>query len=348
VDGLRHGTIRGTVIWHLVIVVACFGTTGCAGLLDPVSDASALPAALSSTEGRFSDATTSVAPPVLMAWAVEPAASLPDVAPDPAPQLAQNLDQPRSSAQSQKPVGSDPTGGILPEEAEPYDPFATDASKAAEDYDPWEPFNTRMFALNRNLDRYLIKPVAQVYDKIVPDPLERGLSNSFHNIRFVPRFINNILQGKFKGAGLEIGRFVINSTLGVAGFFDFADKVLGMQTPDEDTGQTLGAWGIKPGPYLVLPLYPPLTLRDAFGTVGDFLLDPVNYFIFAVVRVGQSALVFHQTTATFGFMGMRAGEIINDRSINLERFQGVEEATLDLYSAVRNAYLQRRAQDIAR
>jgi phospholipid-binding lipoprotein MlaA len=234
-------------------------------------------------------------------------------------------------------------------EAEPYDPFATEEAKEAEDYDPWEPFNSAMFEFNRYLDRYLIKPVAQVWDKVVPDPVERGLSRSFLNLHFTPRFLNNVLQGKMKGAGIELSRFVINSTVGMAGFFDVAGDVMGLQTPPEDTGQTLGAWGIPPGPYLVLPFLPqPFTVRDAFGYVGDVVMNPVYYFLFSTIRVGQPAAVTHQTTASLATTGVTIGQLINERSIGLERFQGVEEATVDLYSAVRNAYLQRRAKEIAR
>jgi phospholipid-binding lipoprotein MlaA len=257
--------------------------------------------------------------------------------------------KPASARKEQTPTG--PTKNIQKdtpvEDEEPYDPFKTEAERALEEeYDPWEPFNVVMFEFNRKFDKYVLKPVAKVYDKILPDELERGISNAFHNVRFVPRLINNLLQGKLKGAGLEAGRFVINSSLGIGGLFDVAKNVFGMVTPDEDTGQTLGAYGIKPGPYLVLPLLPPLTLRDAFGYAGDYLLDPINYFVFAVVRVGQPALVTHQTTANLAWLGMRAGEIINERSINLETFQGVEESTVDLYGAVRNAYLQRRVKQI--
>jgi phospholipid-binding lipoprotein MlaA len=176
--------------------------------------------------------------------------------------------------------------------------------------------------------------------------VELGIRNAFHNARVVPRLINNLLQGKFKGAGIEAARFLINSSFGIGGLFDFAKEVFDLDAPDEDTGQTLGFYGIKPGPYLVLPFLPPLTLRDAFGYAGDYMLDPINYFVFAVIRVGQPALVTHQTTATLGWFGMRAGEIVNERSINLELFQGVEEGTVDLYGAVRNAYLQRRARQI--
>ncbi|MBI3603240.1 MAG: VacJ family lipoprotein, partial [Nitrospirae bacterium] len=129
--------------------------------------------------------------------------------------------------------------GPEPMQDEPYDPFQKeDGGGAVDEYDPWEPFNKVMFSFNRKVDEYVLKPVATVYDKVMPDPLELGFRNAFHNIRFAPRFFNNLFQGKFKGAGIEAGSFLANSTLGVAGFFNFSKNVLGWDTPDEDTGQT--------------------------------------------------------------------------------------------------------------
>lgn len=255
----------------------------------------------------------------------------------------------KTQASGEAPPGEPARPEAPAETDEPYDPFAKADEQAAveiEEYDPWEPFNTAMFEFNRKFDKYLLKPVATAYDTVMPDPLERGIGNLFHNIRVVPRLINNVAQAKFKGAGLEVGRFLINTTVGIGGLFDPAKNLFGLDTPDEDTGQTLGAYGVKPGPYLVLPLLPPLTVRDALGLVADFVLDPFNYFVFANIRVGQSGLVMHQTTASLGYIGMRSGEIVNERSLNLERFQGVEEATVDLYSAVRNAYLQKRTKAV--
>lgn len=232
-----------------------------------------------------------------------------------------------------------------------YDPFAKKEEGVAEgeDYDPWEGFNTVMFEFNRKVDRYIIKPVAQVYEKIMPDALERGIDNFSHNARFGPRLINNLLQLKVKGTAIELGRFLINSTLGLAGFFDPAKHWFGLETPDEDTGQTLGVYGVPPGPYLVLPLLPPLTVRDFFGLLLDFGADPVNYFVFPTFEVDHwpSAIAHkNRDTTTFGQLGTRIEEIVNYRSLTLEKFQGVEEATVDLYSAVRNAYLQKRAKAI--
>lgn len=265
-----------------------------------------------------------------------------------------SADQPTDpEAKTQAPEEA-PLGEPIPPEApvetdEPYDPFAKSDERGTaeiEEYDPWEPFNMVTFEFNWKFDRYVLKPVATVYDKVMPDPLERGISNLFHNMGVVPRLLNNVAQAKFKGAGLEVGRFLINSTIGIGGLFDPAKHLFGLDTPDEDTGQTLGVYGIKPGPYLVIPLLPPMTLRDAAGLVADFVLDPVNYFLFANIRVGQHGLVMHQFTAWMGNFGMRVGQIVNDRSLSLEKFQGVEEATVDLYSAVRNAYLQKRAKAV--
>jgi phospholipid-binding lipoprotein MlaA len=287
--------------------------------------------------------------PSLGLLAADPDPDMMIVAAEPARPPSPKSTEPKPRGeQPQLPAGAEPPEGVKgqPEEAEPYDPFA--AGGAEEDYDPWEWWNSKMFKFNYNLDKYAIKPfVTHVYDRVMPDELELGLRNSFHNIRWVPRFLNNLFQLKFKGAGIEMGRFLINSTFGIAGLFDFAKEVFNLETPDEDTGQTLGYWGIPPGPYLVLPFFPPFNLRDAFGYLGgDYLLDPVNYFLFAVNRVGQPAAIYHQNTATFTYMGYRTEDIVNERSINLERFQGVEEATVDLYSAVRNAYLQSRARAI--
>ncbi len=120
------------------------------------------------------------------------------------------------------------------------DPFARPEESATDDYDPWESFNISMFEFNRKVDKYALKPVAEAYDFILPDAVQVGVGNFFHNIRFVPRLLNNLFQAKAKGAGIELGRFLINTTVGVAGFFDPAKHWWHLETPDEDSGQTLG------------------------------------------------------------------------------------------------------------
>src|SRR5712692_1390354 len=231
---------------------------------------------------------------------------------------------------------------------EPLDPFARADEGAGEEYDPWEPMNANIFEFNLKVDRFVLKPVAKGYNFVMPDLVQVGVSNIFSNLRFAPRFLNNVFQGKLKGAGIEVGRFLINSTVGLAGFFDLAKKV-DLVTPEEDFGQTLGFYGVKPGPYLVLPFLPPFTVRDFTGFLGDIALNPINWLVAPIIEVNNvpSVIARHnRLTSSLIQTGSRVGEIINERSRNLEKFQGVEEATLDLYTAVRNAYLQKRAQAI--
>lgn len=222
-------------------------------------------------------------------------------------------------------VEPEPGPAELPEAGE----AAVSEEDAVADYDPWEPFNERTFAFNLGLDRHVMKPVARAWDKVVPEPAQRGLKNAFHNVGFPKRFLNSLFQGKFRGAGRELARFVINSTVGLAGLFDVVGSDI--KPSEEDTGQTLGAYGVGPGPYLVLPFLPPLTLRDGIGSAVDAALDPINY----IAPFAANA-------------GMTAAETVNVRAENLELFEGVEESALDLYSAVRNGYLQRRQTEIAR
>lgn len=195
-----------------------------------------------------------------------------------------------------------------------------------EDYDPWEPFNEKMFWFNRQLDRFLLKPVATGWDTIMPDETQRALGRVFENAAMPKRLVNNVLQGKAAGAGRELLRFVLNTTVGVAGLVDVA-KAAGLEPSDADTGQTFGTYGVDPGPYLVLPFLPPLTVRDGIGFGIDGLLDPAIYFAPFAASAGRTA-----------------GNTVNKRSLNLELFEDVEETSLDLYTAVRNGYLQRRAK----
>lgn len=229
---------------------------------------------------------------------------------------------------------------------EPFDPFAKPGEEGTEEYDPWEPMNVKVFEFNRQLDRWVIKPVAEGYNFVVPNVVQVSISTFFYHIRFPQRVLNNAFQGKVRGAGIEVGRFLINSTLGFAGFHDVASE-MDINTPEEDTGQTFGFYGIKPGPYIVVPFLPPYTVRDLVGYGVDILLNPINWLVFPIFDIkGVSSVVDPGLTSTWFQLGGRVGEIVNTRSLNLEKFQGVEESTLDLYTAVRNAYLQKRAKAV--
>lgn len=231
---------------------------------------------------------------------------------------------------------------------EPFDPFSKPGEEGIEEYDPWEPLNSKVFDFNWQLDRWILKPAAKGYNYIVPNLVQVSISNFFYNIRVTPRFMNNLFQGKFKGAGIEAGRFLINTTVGVGGFFDVAQR-FNLTTPEEDTGQTLGFYGVTPGPYIMVPFLGPFTARDLVGYVGDFALNPVYWLMFPVIEINAIPSVVphaNRTTSSLSILTARGTEIVNARSLNLEKFQGVEESTLDLYAAVRNAYLQTRAKAI--
>jgi phospholipid-binding lipoprotein MlaA len=227
------------------------------------------------------------------------------------------------------------TAGTVSSQLDFADPvYATETSQAmaSEDFesDPWEGFNEVMFNFNRDvIDRYVLKPAATGWDFVLPDPVQRGVHNLFDNLAVVRRVVNNALQLKFAGAGKEVARFAINSTVGIVGLIDVARDGFGIEQSDEDMGQTFGWWGAPPGPYLVLPFLPPLTVRDGIGYAIDSAMTPYVYFVPWYATMGGSAV-----------------NIVNERSLNLDRFERVAETTVDLYSAVRNAYLQRRAAAI--
>jgi phospholipid-binding lipoprotein MlaA len=203
-----------------------------------------------------------------------------------------------------------------------------EAEEVLEEYDPWEPFNRQMFAFNRQLDRFVLKPVATVWDRALPDLAQESLGNFFSNLSMPARLVNHLFQRNIDGAGREFARFFLNVSMGVLGFFDVATE-LGIAKSDADTGQTLGVYGAGPGPYLVLPLLPPLTVRDGMGFAVDSAMNPLNYVVPFAANTGS-----------------RGANTVNERSINLDTFEEFEEGTFDLYTAVRNAYLQRRHRAI--
>jgi phospholipid-binding lipoprotein MlaA len=206
---------------------------------------------------------------------------------------------------------------------------ATDETEGM-DYDPWERVNEQTFDFNFNvLDRYALKPAAKVWARALPQSVRHGLANVFDNIAMPKRFVNKLLQGRLPGAGEEIARFVVNTTVGVAGFFDVAAR-MGLHKSDADTGQTLGTYGIKPGPYLILPVLPPFDLRDAIGFAADSFMDPLSWFV----------------TPIFADIGRSAAYTINERADHMTEYDDVEDTSLDLYAAVRNGYLQRRQKSI--
>lgn len=197
-----------------------------------------------------------------------------------------------------------------------------DPAAASPNPDPWEGFNRKIYAFNDVADRYFLKPVAKGYDTITPQFLEDGIHNIFTNVGSVNDILNSLLQAKFKNSAESTGRLLINSTVGLLGFFDVAGR-MGLQPHEEDFGQTLGYWGVGPGPYLVIPLLGSRTVRDATGSVPDAFADPVPYLIGHVPTRNQ----------------VLGGRVIDGRA---QLLKAEELISGDRYIFIRDAYLQRR------
>jgi phospholipid-binding lipoprotein MlaA len=200
--------------------------------------------------------------------------------------------------------------------------------------DPLEGFNRAMWGVNQAADKVIIKPVSTVYRTVAPRPVRQGVSNFFSNLTEPWSLVNNLLQGKPKRAADNLRRFVINTTIGVGGLVDQASK-MGVQPAPEDLGQTLAVWGVNGGPYLVLPLLGPSTLRDGVGSGAAAFADPVN------VAVNNADVnVWYKR-------GYRAGQIISIRSdLTDSGADSFLKSSLDPYAAARSAYLQRRRAQI--
>lgn len=150
--------------------------------------------------------------------------------------------------------------------------FYSGVATAAETNDPWEGMNRSIFTFNETLDQYLLRPAAQGYQAVTPDIIETGVHNFFNNLSDLITMLNQLLQGKFELAAQDLARISFNTTIGLGGVIDVSTP-MGLQRHEEDFGQTLGYWGVKPGPYLVLPFFGPSNLRDAFGRVADWQLE---------------------------------------------------------------------------
>jgi len=194
--------------------------------------------------------------------------------------------------------------------------------------DPYEPFNRTMLDFNLAIDKAVVRPITSVYREAVPDSLKDNVHNFLENLRSPVIFANDLFQGKWQRAGNTLTRFIMNSTIGLLGFNDFATEA-GIEKHDEDFGQTLAAWDVDSGPYLVLPLFGPSSSRDAFGLVGDILLDPFTWLAPMEVRLVRTAA----TT-------------IDKRSQKFDQINDLEENSLDFYSAVRSLYRQKRLDEI--
>ena len=196
--------------------------------------------------------------------------------------------------------------------------------------DPWEGMNRKTFAFNDALDRAVLKPVATGYQKVVPAPAREGVNNFFDNLEDIGTSLNNFLQGKPRQGFSDAGRFVLNTTLGFFGVWDVATP-MGLEKHYEDFGQTLGVWGVQSGPYLVIPLLGPSSARDAPAKA----VDPSWYYSH------QSLL--DNGRAYWGFWSL---DKVRSRANLLQSEKLLDEAALDKYTFIRDAWLQRRRSQV--
>lgn len=204
----------------------------------------------------------------------------------------------------------------------PDDPEALESFRQTND--PLEPLNRVVFAVNIEADRYILKPVAYVYKEAVPEPVQDGIGNFLQNLGSPAVFLNAVLQGDVDHAGATLLRFVINSTVGLAGTADVAGE-MGFVRRDEDFGQTLGVWGADEGPYIMLPFLGPSNARDALGLAVDYFADPWIYLRYEKFNYSR-----------FG------AEVVDARARNYELLNDLEKTSVDYYAAVRSLYRQDR------
>ncbi len=193
--------------------------------------------------------------------------------------------------------------------------------------DPLEPLNRVFFQVNDKLYFWVLKPVATGYKHTVAEDIRISVRDFFYNLLSPVRIINNLLQGKVKESGTETARFLINTTLGVAGFGDPAKNQFGLDSSEEDFGQTLGKYGVGEGIYIVWPVFGPSNIRDTLGMGGDFFMSPLTY-------ISQAS--------TTGGLVAKGTERVNDTSLKLGDYEQFKESSFDPYLALRDAYRQYR------
>jgi phospholipid-binding lipoprotein MlaA len=240
--------------------------------------------------------------------------------------LALRAGEPAASSSSGQPPATQM------EEKEFHDPFASEGESPKAQpkvSDPLEPMNRAFFRFNDKLYFWVLKPAAKGYNKVAPQPVRVGVKRFFTNVKFPVRFVNNLLQAKFKRAGIETARFVLNSTVGLAGFFDPAGEELKLQIQPADFDQTLAVYRIPPGIYLNWPIAGPSSVRGTVGMAGDSALTPWTYIDGIAVS-----------------LTVRPYETVNETSLKLGDYESFKKGALDPYVSLRDAYFEHRRSQI--
>lgn len=215
-----------------------------------------------------------------------------------------------------------------PDPGAPNDPSASQVADDSDSEDPWEGFNRSMFWFNEKADIYALRPVAVGWDWLMPQIVQTGFKNIFANIRFPVHFANNLFQAKPMEATRHLGRFLLNSTMGLGGMLDPATAI-GLDARNEDFAQTLGYWGVPAGPYLVLPFIGPGSPRHTVGRAADTFSQPISYFV-----------------PFYIWAGVGATNVINTRARFIEEIDENRRTALDFYVFQRNAYMSYRENQV--
>ncbi|NQY54419.1 MAG: VacJ family lipoprotein [Campylobacteraceae bacterium] len=217
------------------------------------------------------------------------------------------------------------------------DDFNDEFSEEEEIVDPLKYYNIMMTSVNDKIFTYGLNPIASAYDYTVHDNIKVAVSNFFSNLMYPIRFVNNVLQFKFKNASEETGRFLINSTVGLFGLFDLAKNEFNLNPHNEDFGQTLGHWGVGPGFHIVLPIFGPSNLRDSIGLFTDAYLDPTfskERKSWKIPNNNNESILLNTT------------RVVNNTSLKLGQYENLKKDSINLYPFLRDTYEQKREQEI--
>lgn len=208
--------------------------------------------------------------------------------------------------------------------------------------DPLQPFNRFMFEVNDKLYFYLLKPVAQVYEYVLPEPVRVSVRNVISNLRTPVRLVNCLLQGKFEGAAIEFSRFMVNTTAGILGLFDLAKTYHHLNKQDEDFGQTLGFYGVGDGFYIIWPVLGPSSIRDTVGMAADYFASPHVY-----INPDRELMGIVDVNSTLPNV-LSATDIVNETSLSIGKYEEFKESSIDPYISMRNAYIENRKNKIGK
>jgi len=216
--------------------------------------------------------------------------------------------------------------------------FASSNKKNRDELDPFSGYNRMMTSVNDYFYLNILDPVARTYKAVLPKPLRKGMANIFDNLMFPLRFVNNLLQFKFKNSYTETQRFLLNSTIGLAGFIDIANDKFHIKQKQEDFGQTLGVYGVGSGFYIVWPILGPSNVRDTIGMIADGLANPMTYV---------SSRRYNLFDNNLESISTKTLKIINFNSLHVGEYEKLRKDAIDLYPFLKNIYEQRRKKQIS-